>query len=76
MYKILFLLLALAVLCTAFRLLWLAFPRLKTRSGKVLTAVSFTALFSAFIGSDSYVRSIILYFLGNLHCRSYSCGVN
>lgn len=45
MYKILFLLLALAVLCTAFRLLWLAFPRLKTRSGKVLTAVSFTALF-------------------------------
>ncbi len=45
MYQIIFLLLALAVLCTAFRLLWIAFPRLKTKSGKILTAGSFTALF-------------------------------
>ena len=45
MYQILFLLLALAVLCTVFRLLWIAFPRLKTKSGKILIAGSVAALF-------------------------------
>lgn len=45
MYQILFLVLALAVLCTVFRLLWLAFPRLKSKSGKILTSCCFGALF-------------------------------
>ena len=45
MYQILFLLLALAVLCTVFRLLWIVFPRLKTKSGKILIAGSAAALF-------------------------------
>ena len=45
MYQILFLLLALAVLCTVFRLLWITFPRLKTKSGKILIAGSLAALF-------------------------------
>ncbi|MCI8502008.1 MAG: hypothetical protein HFJ85_07190 [Oscillospiraceae bacterium] len=44
MYQILFLVLALAVLCTAFRLLWIAFPRLKSKSGKILTACCFGGL--------------------------------
>lgn len=45
MYQALFLLLALALLLTVFRLLWIVFPRLKTKSGKILSGVCLLLLF-------------------------------
>lgn len=66
MIRIIFLLLTLAVLCTVYRLLWIFFPRIRSKSGKIMVSVEFGCLFLPLLSPifldvhPAYVFAVIL----------------